>query len=132
MGRQNGPLREEDECLAVESSSSRESSSDRTYFCDEMPTMMSRRTPIESVSSSLMLNGKLEKCAVDVEDDLDQRSGAEAAERVHVEALDDDEDELEADRDAGATMSDPMQRCSGSAPPRVLESHIFRKFLDRL
>ena len=59
-----------------------------------------------------MPNGMFELCAVDGEV-LGQRSGAAAAEHVHGEALDDKEKD-EADRDLGATMSDPMQRCSGS------------------
>ena len=50
---------------------------------------------------------------MDGEEDLGQRSGAAAAEHVHVEAVD-DKDECEADRDLGATMSDLMQRRSGS------------------
>ena len=44
---------------------------------------------------------------------LAARGGAAAAEHVHVEAVD-DKDEGEADRDLGATMSDLMQRRSGS------------------
>ena len=51
-----------------------------------------------------MSPNRFELCAVDGEEDLGQRSGAAAAEHVHVEAVD-DKDECEADRDLGATMS---------------------------
>ena len=60
-----------------------------------------------------MSPNRFELCAVDGEEDLGQRSGAAAAEHVHVEAVD-DKDECEADRDLGATMSDLMQGRSGS------------------
>jgi hypothetical protein len=76
-----------------------------------------------------MLNG-FELCAVDGEDDLGQRSGAAAAEHVHDEALD-DEDEFEADLDLGATMSDLMRRYSGSGAFACVWSHILEGMRTR-
>ena len=58
-------------------------------------------------------------------EELGQRSGAAAAEHVHVEALDDKKKD-EADRDLGATMSDRVQRHSGSGAIACVWSLHFR------